>query len=111
MLAFAGGTLRLTAGFADSDIQRTIQLLPGGGTIDQGAVDLTLANAVTGSGGLTKLGSGTLTFGVTPEYTGNSVFDNGTVVFPASVSLTAASASALWVATPPCRCRYRKGVR
>ncbi|MCB1228570.1 MAG: autotransporter-associated beta strand repeat-containing protein [Verrucomicrobiales bacterium] len=61
-LVFAGGTLRIGAGFVDDISTRTISVLTGGGTIDTAGVNITVANGLgSGSGPLTKTGAGTLT--------------------------------------------------
>jgi len=79
-LVFAGGTLRLGAGFADDISTRTIRLLQGGGTIDTNGADLTLAgSAGSGLGALTKAGLGTLTLGAASTYSGGTVVTGGTL--------------------------------
>jgi len=80
-LVFAGGTLRLGTGFADDISTRTINFLEGGGTIDTQGANYTLANSVgSGVGGLTKFGTGTLTFAANAAYTGTTTVANGRLV-------------------------------
>ncbi len=63
-LNFAGGILRTDAGFTDDLGGKSMNLLTGGGTLDIGALNLNATNwELTGSGPLTKLGTGTLTIG------------------------------------------------
>jgi fibronectin-binding autotransporter adhesin len=87
-LVFAGGTLRLGAGFTDDLSTRTISFLLGGGTLDTNGIDLTLANSLgSGAGGFTKTGAGNLTLNGTATYTGNSVLSLGTITIGANNAL------------------------
>jgi autotransporter-associated beta strand protein len=80
-LVFAGGTLRLGTGFADDLSSRTISFLQGGGTIDTQGANYTLANSVgSGVGGLTKIGTGMLTFAANAAYTGTTTVADGRLV-------------------------------
>lgn len=74
-LALAGGALQTTA---DLTSARTIGLAAGGGTLapDAGTV-LTLSGSVSGVGGLTKEGAGTLTLAGTNTYTGGTLVNAG----------------------------------
>src|SRR6185369_12167176 len=56
-LAFGGGTLQFLAGFTTN---RTVTLSAGGGTFDTNGNNATLAGAIGGAGGLTKVGAGTM---------------------------------------------------
>ena len=57
-LAFGGGTLQFLAGFITN---RAVTLNAGGGTFDTNGNNATLAGAIGGAGGLTKVGVGTMT--------------------------------------------------
>jgi autotransporter-associated beta strand protein len=59
-LTFRGGTLQATAGFTAS---RQISLVTAGGTFDSNGFNFTVTGKITGTGPLTKIGSGTLTLG------------------------------------------------
>jgi fibronectin-binding autotransporter adhesin len=83
-LVFAGGTLRLGAGFSDDISLRTISFLQGGGTIDTNGNDLVLAQSVgSGVGGLTKIGAGNLTLNAAATYTGATTIAGGTLTLGA----------------------------
>ena len=57
-VTFNGGTLQFLAGFTSN---RTVTLNAGGGTLDTNGNIAALAGTIGGSGGLTKIGAGTLT--------------------------------------------------
>jgi len=83
-LVFAGGTLRLGAGFTDDISLRTILFLQGGATIDTNGNDLILAHSVgAGVGGLTKAGAGNLTLNAAATYTGATTITGGTLTLGA----------------------------
>ncbi|MDZ7615931.1 MAG: autotransporter-associated beta strand repeat-containing protein, partial [Patescibacteria group bacterium] len=84
-LVFAGGTLRLGAGFTDDLSQRNIAFLPGGGTIDTNGIDLSLAGSLgSGAGGFTKAGAGNLTLNGAATYTGATTVAGGTLTIGAN---------------------------
>ena len=84
-LVFAGGTLRLGAGFTDDLSTRSITFLEGGGTLDTNGVDLALAGSLgTGTGPFTKTGAGTLTLGVTSVLTHTVTVAGGTLAVGAN---------------------------
>lgn len=84
-LAFAGGTLRLGAGFADDLSTRTITFLTGGGTLDTNGIDTSLAASLgSGVGGFTKTGLGNLTLNATATYAGTTNINAGTVTLGAN---------------------------
>jgi outer membrane autotransporter protein len=74
-LTFDGGTLQTTGALTLPD---AITLNAGGGSFDTGA-DLTLSQAITGTGGLTKTGSGNLTLGGPNTYSGGTAISAGTL--------------------------------
>lgn len=79
-LVFAGGTLRLGAGFTDDFSTRAITFFNGGATLDTNGIDLALANSVgSGAGGLTKTGLGNLTLNAAATYTGTTTISVGTL--------------------------------
>lgn len=88
ILVFAGGTLRLGAGFADDLSTRAISYLLGGGTLDTNGIDLALANSLgSGDGGFTKTGLGNLTLNAAATYTGATVLTQGTITIGANLAL------------------------
>ncbi|HKU98385.1 MAG TPA: autotransporter-associated beta strand repeat-containing protein, partial [Vineibacter sp.] len=82
-ITFNGGTLQNTAAFTT---MRAVTLDTGGGTFRTDA-DLTVNGDISGSGGLTKTGTATLTLG------GNNTFDGPTII--AEGTLVAAEPYAL----------------
>ncbi|WP_245288127.1 autotransporter domain-containing protein [Bradyrhizobium sp. Ec3.3] len=87
-LAFGGGTLQFLAGFSSS---RTVTLNAGGGTIDTNGYDAALDGAVGGTGGLTKIGNGTLALTGVNSYSGGTAVNGGTLAVASDSSLGAAS--------------------
>ncbi len=75
-----GGTLRTTSAIA---MDRAIVLGANGGTIWTDA-DMDNAGALSGTGGLTKAGAGTLTLSGPVSHTGGTTIVAGTLVTPAS---------------------------
>ena len=79
-LVFAGGALRLPAGFAQSVINRPVSILAGGATIEN-ATNVTLSRGLgAGIGGFTKRGNGVLTLDAAATYLGPTSILGGTVV-------------------------------
>lgn len=76
----ASAVLSASASFAINDATRGITLGSSGGgfSADSGVV-LTLANVITGSGGLTKAGAGTVTLTAANTYTGLTTVNAGTL--------------------------------
>ncbi|MGC3968189.1 MAG: autotransporter-associated beta strand repeat-containing protein [Pirellulales bacterium] len=99
-LVFAGGTLQLATGFADDLSTRTISFLLAGGTIDTGSLSLNLANNFgTGSGGLTKVGAGSLTYSGIAGYTGATAVQNGRIILAGGADNRLNAAGALILGT------------
>ena len=69
-LAFDGGTLQFLSGFATN---RAVALNAGGGTFDTNGNSATLAGVISGIGGLTKIGAGTLVLSGANSYTGGTI--------------------------------------
>ncbi len=89
-LFFAGGTLRLGAGFTDDLSSRTLGFLIGGGTLDTNGINLALGNSLgSGEGGFTKTGGGNLTLNAAATYTGPTTLATGTITIGASQALGA----------------------
>ncbi|MEH2484178.1 beta strand repeat-containing protein [Bradyrhizobium sp. AZCC 2230] len=86
-LAFAGGTLRF---LADVTTNRAVTLNASGGIVDTNGNNATLASTVSGAGGLTKTGTGTLTLGGTNTYGGGTTINGGTLAISADNNLGAA---------------------
>lgn len=87
-LVFAGGVLRLGAGFSDDPSTRTISYFNGGGTIDTNGNSPVLANSLGfGVGGFTKTGAGNLTLNATAAYLGTTTLSVGTVTVGANNAL------------------------
>lgn len=74
-LTLAGGRLYTTASFSIDDTNRGITLAAAGGDLFVGSgATLTLANAITGSGGLAVTGHGTLALTAANTFTGATTF-------------------------------------
>ena len=86
-LTFNGGTLANSAAISSA---RNVALLAGGGTVQTGA-DLSLTGVVSGSGQLTKTGSGKLTLSNTNTYGGGTQVDTGTLAISSDTNLGAAA--------------------
>ena len=94
-LTLGAGQLTLGASFASN---RSIALDTGGGIFDTNSNTLTLNGVVAGSGGLTKLGAGTLFLQGSNTYTGDTVVNAGTLAVTgtlASANYTVASGADL----------------
>lgn len=80
------GTLRFDAGF-DMAPSRSVTLMDGGGTIDTQQYDTAITQAVTGTGALTKSGSGTLALSGVNAYAGGTILEEGTLAINADSAL------------------------
>jgi autotransporter-associated beta strand protein/T5SS/PEP-CTERM-associated repeat protein len=88
-LAFGGGTLQFLSGFTTN---RTVTLSAGGGTFDTNGNNATLAGAIGGAGGLTKVGAGTMTLSGASTYLGGTTVNAGTLQAGAANVFAPASA-------------------
>jgi len=78
---FNGGTLKPVAGSAVfMPNQFTVNVQSGGALIDTTNFNVTIAQNLSGSGALTKLGSGALTLSGTNGYAGGTIVSNGTLL-------------------------------
>ena len=75
-LIFNGGTLQTTA---DINSDRSVTLNAAGGTLDTSGNDLSLSGIISGTGGLTKQGTGTLSLSGANTYTGGTTVSGGTL--------------------------------
>ena len=94
---FNGGTLKPTASsalFFASGVASAANVNAGGANIDTDGYDITIGQALLGTGVLTKLGAGTLTLNGTNSYTGNTVVKAGTLEL---AQATLASTSAVTI--------------
>lgn len=98
-LVLNGGTLRFGAAFDLSAITVTLGLTSAvtnvttttGGTLDTGAFDITLSSAIgnNGNGGLSKIGTGSLTLNAPVAYTGITSVNEGTLRYGVADALPA----------------------
>ncbi len=83
-ITFEGGTLQYPSGSGAStlDISGRINPIDGGqaAIIDTNGNNVSFATPISGAGGLTKLGAGTLTFAVNNTYTGPTTLNAGGLV-------------------------------
>jgi outer membrane autotransporter protein len=75
-LTFNGGTLQFGSAFNLANT-RTITLNGGGGTFDTNGFNTSVSQGITGIGGLTKTGPGTLTLSGSGSYSGGTVLNAG----------------------------------
>ena len=73
-LTLGGGTLAFSAGFTS---ERNLTLNSGGGTLDNSGNSVTLTGLISGSGALTKTGTGTVLLTSANSYTGATTISNG----------------------------------
>jgi autotransporter-associated beta strand protein len=100
LLTFNGGSLQALAGFASN---RNYVLGNASSTIDTNGFNVSVAGTVSGSGGLTKIGSGTLILSATDTYTGPTIVNAGRLVLASQGSTSAftiAGGAALQFAGP-----------
>ncbi len=83
---FSGGTLRAGSGFS-SNVSMTLSNGGGGATFDTAGYSVTLAGPLSGSGSLTLIGSGALTFTGANTYSSGTTLGNGTLIAGSTGSL------------------------
>ncbi|MBR1216634.1 autotransporter domain-containing protein [Bradyrhizobium sp. U87765 SZCCT0131] len=83
-LTFGGGTLQALSSF---NTNRQVLLNTGGGTIDTNGNTVSFAGPITGDGGLTKTGAGTLLLGGANDYNGDTTINGGTLAVIDDVNL------------------------
>jgi autotransporter-associated beta strand protein len=95
---FGTGNITLDGGGVQWATGNTIDISPrleaigvNGGTFDTNGNDVTLATAISGLGGITKAGSGTLTFTGVNTYAGATIINDGTLALSGSGSIAASS--------------------
>lgn len=89
LVNFYGGTLRASIGNANFMQGLTNAYIFDGLTVDTTNVSITIAQPLLagGAGGVTKIGSGTLTLNGLETYTGSTIISNGTLVLGPAASL------------------------
>lgn len=90
-ISFGGGTLAYSSGnTADISAGRVVSLASGGGTIDTANNNVTFGSAIgnNGVGGLTKVGSGTLTLSGANRFSGTAAINAGSLALAAGASIT-----------------------
>ncbi len=96
-LTFNGGALQIT-GSSPFVSAKNITLNGGGGTLDiQNGAGSTFNGAITGGGGLTKIGPGTLILGGTSTYGGPTTVTDGTLVVTGVLGSGSVSGGALTI--------------
>ena len=76
-LTFGGGTLAVTG---NTTITQAVTLNTGGGTINLPGTSATLSGNITGTGNLTKTGTGTLVLSYANGYSGGTTVSGGTLL-------------------------------
>jgi fibronectin-binding autotransporter adhesin len=91
LITFGGGTLQYGTGLT-ADVSPFLNAFPAGtlAGIDTNGNSVTFTSALAGTGGLSKLGSGTLTLNATNTYAGGTTIAGGTLVFPTVSAVPAA---------------------
>ena len=105
LITLNGGGLQWASGTTTDISTRLAAFGAGGATFDTNGNNVTLAASLSGSGGLTKIGAGTLTLSGTSGYTGTTNVNAGTLqagatnAFAASSAFTVASGATLNLAS------------
>jgi autotransporter-associated beta strand protein len=84
-----GGGLQWATGTTTDVSARLAPLGSGGGTFDTNGNNVTLASALSGVGGVTKIGAGTLTLSAVDTYSGATTVNTGTLVVNGSIASSA----------------------
>ncbi len=88
VLNLAGGTLAAWEPWTSS---LAINFIGAGPTLDTTSGDIVLTGVLSGNGGLTKAGSGTLTLGAANTYTGSTLINNGILALSPNGELPASA--------------------
>jgi autotransporter-associated beta strand protein len=105
LITLNGGGLQWASGTTTDISTRLAAFGAGGATFDTNGNNVTLAASLSGPGGLTKIGAGTLTLSGTSGYTGTTNVNAGTLqagatnAFAASSAFTVASGATLNLAS------------
>jgi len=91
---FGGGALQYAAGNTTDISTRTVTINAGGATIDTAANSVSFAKRIgnSGTGGLTKAGSGSLTLNTNSTYSGATFVSQGSLILGAGASLSNSAA-------------------
>jgi outer membrane autotransporter protein len=92
-ITLAGGGLQWAAG-STADISSRLSLGPAGGIFDTNGNNVSLATAITGTGGFTKQGQGLLNLTANNTYTGPTAVTAGTLAVNGSITSNVSVASA-----------------
>jgi autotransporter-associated beta strand protein len=87
---FGGGTLQASGAFTCS-LPMTLTGDGGDANIDTAGYTVTLSGVLSGSGGLDKLGSGTLMLSGKEAYAGNTTVTGGTLIFSGGIASSGTS--------------------
>ena len=87
---FGGGTLQASNAFTCS-LPMTLTGEGGDANIDTAGYTITLSGVLSGSGGLDKLGSGTLMLSGKEAYAGNTTVTGGTLIFSGGITSSGTS--------------------
>ena len=82
-----GGTLKLGASIDQLLVGEAIMTVLGGANIHTNGYNTTVSKVISGSGGLTKTGNGTLTLNAANTYTGTTTVSGGTLALGGSGSI------------------------
>ncbi len=82
---FGGGTIQASGSFSTS-LPMTLTGDGGNANIDTAGYAVTLFGILSGTGGLNKVGSGTLTLSVAETYSGNTTVSGGTLIFSGGIN-------------------------
>jgi fibronectin-binding autotransporter adhesin len=91
-LVFSGGTLQAAGAFT-ATLPMSLTGVGGDAKVDTNGFDLSLSGQLSGSGGLEKLGAGTLTLTGALDYAGNTFVNEGTLTCSMPLNAPAASVS------------------